>query len=52
MSDVRLVALTGYGQASERLHSREAGFTTHLVKPVNLSMIERALSGDAFAEEG
>ncbi|HEX8434648.1 CHASE domain-containing protein, partial [Archangium sp.] len=30
---VRLVALTGYGQASDRQRSREAGFDTHLVKP-------------------
>ena len=51
MSDVRLVAVTGYGQSSDRLHSREAGFTMHLVKPVDLSMIERALSEAAFAEE-
>jgi two-component system CheB/CheR fusion protein len=29
-----LVALTGYGQASDRAISREAGFDEHLVKPV------------------
>ena len=51
MSGVRLIAVTGYGQSTDRLYSREAGFTMHLVKPVNLSVIERALSGDAFTEE-
>ena len=31
-----LIALTGYGQASERARGREAGFDEHLVKPVNV----------------
>lgn len=31
-----LIALTGYGQAAERAHGREAGFDEHLVKPVNV----------------
>ena len=31
-----LIALTGYGQASERARGREAGFDEHLVKPVNI----------------
>jgi CheY-like chemotaxis protein len=46
MSDIRLVAVTGYGQASDQLRSEEAGFTKHLVKPVNLSTIEGALSAN------
>jgi two-component system CheB/CheR fusion protein len=29
-----LIALTGYGQASDRASAREAGFDEHLVKPV------------------
>jgi two-component system, sensor histidine kinase len=32
--DVRLVALTGYGQEADRRRSIEAGFDAHLVKPV------------------
>ena len=40
----RLIALTGYGQASARERSRQAGFDLHLVKPVDfarlLSMME------------
>ncbi len=31
---VRLIAMTGYGQASDRARARTAGFDNHLVKPV------------------
>ncbi len=34
-----LVALTGYGQESDRIRSREAGFNEHLVKPVDLDRL-------------
>jgi PAS domain S-box-containing protein len=30
-----LIALTGWGQESDRVHSQEAGFDQHLVKPVD-----------------
>jgi signal transduction histidine kinase len=33
--DVMLVALTGYGQASDRQRTHDAGFDAHLVKPVD-----------------
>ncbi|MBA3231593.1 MAG: response regulator [Acidobacteria bacterium] len=39
-----LVALTGYGQDSDRQRSREAGFDHHLVKPVDLEELERLLA--------
>ena len=32
---VRLIALTGYGQAADRRAAAEAGFDAHLVKPVD-----------------
>jgi two-component system, chemotaxis family, CheB/CheR fusion protein len=32
---IRLIALTGYGQAADRATAREAGFDEHLVKPVH-----------------
>ena len=32
--DVRLIALTGYGQAGDRAATKQAGFDYHLVKPV------------------
>lgn len=37
------IALSGYGMEADVLHSREAGFTAHLTKPVNLSELQRAL---------
>ncbi|WP_170319645.1 response regulator [Polyangium spumosum] len=37
LSEVLLVALTGYGQKGARARSTEAGFRAHLVKPVELS---------------
>jgi CheY-like chemotaxis protein len=37
---VRLVALTGYGQDSDRARSHAAGFDVHLVKPVDLSKLK------------
>jgi two-component system, chemotaxis family, CheB/CheR fusion protein len=33
--NVQLIALTGYGQASDRQATRQAGFDHHLVKPVH-----------------
>ena len=32
-----LVALTGYGQASDRQRAQDAGFDLHLVKPIDIS---------------
>jgi len=34
-----------------RLLAHGAGFAMHLVKPVNLSVSERVLCGEAFADE-
>ena len=39
---MRLIALTGYGQESDRRRGREAGFDEHLVKPVDISAVEAA----------
>ena len=38
-----LIALSGYGQPSDRSRARAAGFATHLVKPVSLDELLRAL---------
>ncbi|MDB4982206.1 MAG: hypothetical protein JWM82_2958, partial [Myxococcales bacterium] len=35
--DLCLIALTGYGQPSDRALAREAGFNAHIVKPVRLA---------------
>jgi signal transduction histidine kinase/ActR/RegA family two-component response regulator len=44
-SCVRLVALTGYGQAEDIERTRSAGFDAHLVKPVDFGALERSLAG-------
>jgi CheY-like chemotaxis protein len=43
-SGVRLVALTGYGQAEDIERTQAAGFDAHLVKPVDFGALERSLS--------
>jgi PAS domain S-box-containing protein len=40
----RIVALSGYGQASDKERSAGAGFSGHLVKPVDLPALWRLLS--------
>lgn len=42
---LRLVAITGYGQVEDRERARTAGFDDHLVKPVDVPALERALAG-------
>lgn len=41
--DVLLVALTGYGQESDRLRAQEAGFDRHLVKPAGVDALTELL---------
>ncbi len=41
-----LIALTGYGQDSDRQRTRAAGFDHHLVKPASLDDVERAIAAD------
>ena len=41
---MRLVAVTGWGREDDRSRSRDAGFDSHLTKPVNPSAVEAALS--------
>jgi CheY-like chemotaxis protein len=42
---VRLIAMTGYGQASDRANALKAGFDAHIVKPASADKIMRALYG-------
>jgi len=44
-ASVRLIALTGYGQESDKSRTRAAGFDEHLVKPVELRNLHQALAG-------
>jgi CheY-like chemotaxis protein len=42
---LRLVAITGYGQSADRERAASVGFDAHLVKPVDLDRIARLLDG-------
>ena len=41
---IRLIAMTGYGQPRDRVASAEAGFDAHLVKPVDLDQLAHILT--------
>ena len=41
---LKLVAVTGYGQASDREKTRAAGFDDHLVKPVSLDAVQQVIT--------
>jgi PAS domain S-box-containing protein len=43
LAGVQLIAVTGYGQVSDRERTRDAGFHHHLVKPVDLTALEATL---------
>jgi PAS domain S-box-containing protein len=40
---LRLIALTGYGGASDRQRAASAGFDAHLVKPVGIGVLESVI---------
>ncbi|HYF43190.1 MAG TPA: response regulator, partial [Ramlibacter sp.] len=42
-----LIALTGYGQAHDRMLSDASGFSHHLVKPVDLNLLIELLGGES-----
>ena len=44
LTNVLLIALTGYGQESDRQRSRQAGFDHHLVKPLDFGKLEQILA--------
>jgi two-component system, sensor histidine kinase len=41
LAGASLVAVTGYGRKDDISRSRQAGFDHHLVKPVDLTAIQR-----------
>lgn len=51
MRRATLVALTGWGSETDRERSAEAGFDTHLTKPVRLGVLQKALA-DAGRSSG
>jgi signal transduction histidine kinase/ActR/RegA family two-component response regulator len=44
LANLQLVAITGYGQESDRLRTRQAGFHHHLVKPVDMETVEATVT--------
>jgi len=44
LQHIVLVALTGYGQESDRQHSQEAGFDHHMVKPADFEKVLQILT--------
>jgi PAS domain S-box-containing protein len=50
LAGVRLVAVTGYGQESDRRRVLAAGFEAHLVKPVDLEVLTRVVGGCSTSE--
>ena len=51
-SQLRLVAMTGFGQSSDRDRALAAGFDSHLIKPARTEQIQRALRGEPKASNG
>jgi PAS domain S-box-containing protein len=45
--DMAVIALTGWGQEVDRARSKEAGCDGHLVKPIDLSDLEKLLNENA-----
>jgi CheY-like chemotaxis protein len=41
---LRLVAMTGFGQESDKRRALEAGFDLHIVKPATVEALKQALS--------
>lgn len=44
MKDCVIIAVTGWGQQSDRRHAAQAGFDYHLVKPVDYTQIQAVLA--------
>ena len=40
VSEVKLVAVTGYGTEEHRTRSRQAGFDAHVLKPIDPALVE------------
>jgi CheY-like chemotaxis protein len=51
-SRLKLIAMTGYGQAENRERSRQAGFDRHLVKPVDAAALLGAIDGVTSSSPG
>lgn len=47
-NDIYLVAVTGYGQEGDKKQATEAGFNSHIVKPIRKEDLEHLLSLEAY----
>jgi CheY-like chemotaxis protein len=45
LQGITLIALTGYGQGEDRRRVQEAGFDRHLIKPVDIGLLQSILGG-------
>ena len=52
LKNVVLVALTGYGQESDRETSLQAGFNHHLVKPARFEQLQQILATISVSASG
>ena len=52
LSGTLIVAMTGYGQGRDRVLARDAGFDTHLVKPVHPTDLLKLMAAHARAPRG
>lgn len=41
--DIKLIAVTGWGQPDDRLRARTAGFDRHLIKPIDPAEVDRLI---------
>jgi CheY-like chemotaxis protein len=44
LAALRLIAITGHGQPADRQKAEAAGFSHHLVKPIDFDLLEKLLS--------
>jgi CheY-like chemotaxis protein len=42
--DLRIIAISGFGEPGDRERSREAGMDAHLVKPISMGELRRLLT--------
>jgi signal transduction histidine kinase len=45
-SQIKLVAITGYGQPDDRERTRKAGFDMHLLKPIDPQVLQKILANE------
>ncbi|HET9472100.1 MAG TPA: response regulator, partial [Usitatibacter sp.] len=49
---VRLIAVTGYGQAADRARAIDAGFDVHVLKPVDPAVLRELVSAPVVSAQG